>query len=750
MGRVFRDGDWLPSITAAVVIPTALAVLGATWRQSGLRVLGVSIVLAVAYAGWVVAPETTTYGIPGPATFRALGDLFEQGIDLIGEERAPVLMDPGRQLLAIWGVWACTALALWLASDAGGVVAPLAPPLAVLVFVAISDKHRTHLMGPAFFVGAAVAYLVLAARPGGGARVWCVSARRPPSPAQLAAVGIPIALLVTLLSPAIAQRLPGAEADALVDWRNTGSGGPGRRVTISPFISVRARLTQQPPAIVFTVQVDPDDDPSRWRLMALEDFNGEIWRSSSGTEDAGDVLRSPDAVTPGPDDVVQRTTIVNLDQEWVPAAAYPVAIDRDGLVLIPETQTLLVDDDLETSDGLLYTVISRPPTATPDQLRAAGPATPAYEEYLQLPDIDPRVAALATQLTQGLTNDYDKAFAIQSYLRLTGGFTYDQTVPAGQGNDALVSFLFESQRGYCEQFAASFAVLARAAGVPTRVAVGFTPGTFDPTTRTYTVTTEQAHAWPEVWFEGHGWLAFEPTPGRGAPTPDYSGTFDDAQAPPPVAETTPTTADPTATTGTIPGIGLDADPNAGAVTDGTLPAQAGDDGGGGVPGIVLGVVAAVAVVVGSGGAIVGVKALRRRRRHGGAPVDSVAGAWAEAVDRLTEAGIAVPESQTPLELAADVRRATSSAVGRALAVLAEVRTRAAWSGAVTPQDDADTAWSSYTELAHGLDASAPWHVRLRRRLDVRPLVVRAGRPRGGGPAPAAEPTRPRDRTPAGV
>jgi transglutaminase-like putative cysteine protease len=736
MGRVFADGAWMPSIVAAVALPCALALLGATWRQSGLRVLIVSLLLAVAYAGWVVAPETTTFGLPGPDTLRALRDLFESGVDLIGEERAPVVMDPGRQLLAIWGVWACTALALWLASDAGGIVAPLAPPLALLVFVAISDKHRTHLLGPAFFVGTAVAYLVLAARPGGGARVWCVSARRPPSPARLAAVAIPLALLVTLLAPAVATRLPGAEADALVDWRNTGSGGPGRRVTISPFISVRARLTQQPPETVFTVQVDEGDLPSRWRLMALEDFNGEIWRSSGSTEDAGDVLPAPDELVPGPDDVVQRTTILNLDQEWVPAAAYPVAIDREGLVLIEETQTLLVDDDLETSDGLLYEVVSRPPTVTPDELRLAPIASADFEEYLDLPDVDVQVTALAQTLVAGLANDYDRAIAIQNYLRLDGGFTYDQTVPAGQGNDALATFLFESKRGYCEQFAASFAVLARAAGVPTRVAVGFTPGAYDAATRTYTVTTEQAHAWPEVWFEDFGWLAFEPTPGRAAPTPDYSGTFDDREAPAATVPTATTAPDPTATS--VPGaggFGLEGD-NSGAVTSTTVPGSGGGGGGGGVPGAVLGVVVALAVVLATAGALVGAKSVRRRRRRGAPPAEAVAGAWAETVDRLTEAGIAVAASQTPLELAAEVRQATTAAVGRSLAALAEVRTRVAWSGIATPADDATAAWTAYAEVAAGLGVSAPWHVRLRRLLDVRPLLPTATRDRGRGPSAA--------------
>src|SRR5690606_14327556 len=101
---------------------------------------------------------------------------------------------------------------------------------------------------------------------------------------------------------------------------------------------------------------------------------------------------------------------------------------------------------------------------------------------------------------------------------------YSTDIDSGHSTDALVDFL-DSRRGYCEQFAGTFAAMARTLGIPARVAVGFTPGDPDPAVAdTFVVRGRHAHAWPEVWFPQVGWVPFEPTPGRGMPgATDYTG-----------------------------------------------------------------------------------------------------------------------------------------------------------------------------------------------------------------------------------
>ena len=113
----------------------------------------------------------------------------------------------------------------------------------------------------------------------------------------------------------------------------------------------------------------------------------------------------------------------------------------------------------------------------------------------------------------------EQALALQNWFR--DNFEYDLAVDPGHSSSRLDTFLLEEQRGYCEQFAGAFAVLGRTLGLPTRVAVGFTPGVVlaesEPAGTLYSVRGEHAHAWPEVYIDGAGWVAFEPTPGRGAP-----------------------------------------------------------------------------------------------------------------------------------------------------------------------------------------------------------------------------------------
>src|SRR5439155_1388220 len=118
------------------------------------------------------------------------------------------------------------------------------------------------------------------------------------------------------------------------------------------------------------------------------------------------------------------------------------------------------------------------------------------------------------RIVAGAGTPYAKALALQNYLRTR--YAYSLDVPPGHDDNAMERFLFVSRRGYCEQFAGTYAAMARAVGLPSRVAVGFTPGVLARDGK-YHVSGRYAHAWPEVYVDGYGWVAFEPTPGRGAP-----------------------------------------------------------------------------------------------------------------------------------------------------------------------------------------------------------------------------------------
>jgi hypothetical protein len=159
---------------------------------------------------------------------------------------------------------------------------------------------------------------------------------------------------------------------------------------------------------------------------------------------------------------------------------------------------------------------------TPEQLAAEVFPPPAQDpRYTTLSGLPADVAAgihqIAEAWTADATNDYERVLAIQDHLTDTSVFTYDQTVPARDDSYTLLNFLVQTRRGFCQQFASAMAIMVRSLGFPSRVAVGFTAGTFDAQARVWHVTTKDAHSWVEVRFPTYGWLAFEPTPGRTNP-----------------------------------------------------------------------------------------------------------------------------------------------------------------------------------------------------------------------------------------
>jgi hypothetical protein len=178
-----------------------------------------------------------------------------------------------------------------------------------------------------------------------------------------------------------------------------------------------------------------------------------------------------------------------------------------------------------------YTVVSYLPHVNTSQLRNAGSDYPPEiaRRYLQLPESTPeRVLGLARELTQAGLTPYDRAILIESYLR-TFPYTLEVESPP-PGHDVVDYFLFTAQQGYCDYYASSMVVLARAVGLPARVVVGYASGEYNAPTAEYIIRQKHAHTWVEIYFSGFGWLEFEPTAGQ--PAIDRPGN-ESALGPPP-------------------------------------------------------------------------------------------------------------------------------------------------------------------------------------------------------------------------
>jgi hypothetical protein len=281
----------------------------------------------------------------------------------------------------------------------------------------------------------------------------------------------------------------------------------------NPLVDIRSPLVDQSDVELFRMNSDTE---RYWRLTTLPEFDGRTFRlPSRGLDRLDDTGDGVEGRT-----IHQQIQILALTDKMVPAAAEvsQVAPNAD-MRLNRDTGTLIKVTDLVP--GEQFTIVSREPDITVDELRAATTDNPPDEIFLGLPDDVPdNVYDTAASVTAGATTDYDRMIALQDWFR--NDFEYSTEVQSGHGLNAIENFL-QIRKGYCEQFAATFAVMARALGIPSRVAVGYTPGQLG-SDGWYRVTGANAHAWPEIWFKGFGWVAFEPTPQRGIPGADvYTG-----------------------------------------------------------------------------------------------------------------------------------------------------------------------------------------------------------------------------------
>ena len=256
--------------------------------------------------------------------------------------------------------------------------------------------------------------------------------------------------------------------------------------------------------------------PAMWRGIVFDRYDGVAWTG----EDAGPIALGdiPPYAYPiefrslGPRQLVSQTFYVEQEQASVIfAAGQPDVVWFEGAVSIDRLGGLRTDSTL--TPGTVYSVVSSRGAASPQELRSIPrePVPDAIRPYLQLPPgIPARVHNLASRITAGASSDYDKVRAIEKYMRDNYRYSIDSPVPPA-GQDAVDHFLFDTDVGFCEQFASATAVMLRMLDIPARVVAGYTPGTRNTFTGYYDVHASDAHSWVEVWFPKVGWYEFDPT-----------------------------------------------------------------------------------------------------------------------------------------------------------------------------------------------------------------------------------------------
>lgn len=655
LAGLLAGGVWVLHAVLAVAA-TALVVLGvrtltrSTWLPSTVALVVAAYALLALYA----TPPGSNPLLVGPGTLDRTGQLVAQAAQLIETSVVPMTVWPPVEMILVGA-----AVLVFLAADLLAIGCGM-PALTGVAFLAVWTPAVVLGFSGSGWALAATGFLYLVllalAQPP-------VSHDRSGRRAGAVVVGAAALVAVTLAAGPVVAAVPLWSWLELPDVGN-GAVGP---VRLADDLDLRDSLREQSAQVVLSYTVtsaeDDVDQPAATaglvgplRSFTLRDFDGRAWQRDPDADlaawDSSGLLSStPDLLGATPDP--GRGALVDVDvrvgalrEQRLPVSTFPRTVVIDGRWSYDAARDEVVGQD-RTDVDTRYSMQVEVPDLSPDLLRAAtGDVPDEVRAYLDVPGTEHEgdLRDLAAGITEDATTTYDQALALQSFFRDGTQFRYDTSIDPATSDDAVWDFL-QNRRGYCVQFATAMTVLSRTLGIPARLGVGFLPGDLGAD-RTYRVTGADAHAWPELYFPGTGWVRFEPTPAvQTGPPPAWSNPFSAAD---PAASPSATAQHPTSTS--TPGAT-------------TAPGS-----GGGLPGITdpdtsrapLLVLVGIALVAG----VVAAVLTRRRRRPRGRLTPEVA--WRRLRERLRRAGITWSDAHTPRQAVAAVREQVITRRGRPL------------------------------------------------------------------------------------
>ncbi|GGO75497.1 transglutaminase family protein [Nonomuraea cavernae] len=544
---LFEGGAWFWGALGAVVAVMVASLLSGrlslpAWAAPPASLIALWIYLTASFS----AEEAWALIVPTKESVLELARLLATGWTDIQRFAAPVPANEGIALLTAGGVGLIAIIVDLFAARLRRAA------LAGLPLLALATVPATILTEPinwfAFIVAAFGFTSLLIAdgreRVGQWGRAVLVRRTRSvaPSTAKAAAdtrglrlSGKRIGFAAIALAVLVPAALPAMEPVSFFTFGVGGSGsGTGNSISIpNPIANLKGQLELPERRIVLSYTND-DDKPRYLRIYSLDTFDGEqfgMTQPKGAPDNRTD--NGPLPPPPGLGQGVKLTNVVTdvqISEEIAKLSFLPLPYPPRQIQIAGDWRadvgTLMVFSTRDEAAGLEYQVATSEPAPTGQLLRELPQTRSAADlRYLSVPeDLSPQIRDLALRVTADAANHYEAAVKLQEFFTRTGDFTYSLKTQ-GHGNSALRDFLLRHRAGYCEQFAASMAVLARIVGIPARVAIGYTGGT--KVGDRWMVGTNDSHSWPELYFEGVGWLPFEPTPtgslGQGsARVPDYS------------------------------------------------------------------------------------------------------------------------------------------------------------------------------------------------------------------------------------
>ncbi len=619
----------LVPVLAAAFAVTVVAIasrLGMPPIPAGIAALAALPLFAVADAG---GGKGLLWVLPSDAAARAVDAALAAGGNQIATDAVPTIPSTGLVLIIALGVAAAAVVADVVAV---GYRLPLGVvPVAGAIVIAPGRILPVGIAWPALVAtGIALLLLLAADRRRAGHR---------PHPAALAALvagSLVVAALGTTVLPV---------PSAAVSSGNGGLIGPGA----DPLLKLGSDLRQGAATDLLRITTT-STAPAYLRLAVLEQFSGQTWQpNDAGFTQLTDGATAPHASgtdTAGSRGVSTTVDVINAAAvgRWLPLP-YPTTTVR-GLSQVAgffwENRGLTVERGATSTPVTGYTAYSLELKQTADQLKAVtGTPAPAFDDAsLSLPAKVPSVITrTARSWTKGATGPYAEALAIQNHLA-GGDFTYDVNAPVTQHFDgdglAVIAKFLSVKAGYCVHFASTMAVMARILGIPSRVVVGYQPGTSTSVAGRVeqVVSSNDLHAWPELYFGGVGWVRFEPTPGRGV-TPSY--------APLPVSAGGLVTGQ---TSGATPGASAAPSARSNVETPQTAAEAAKQQHAAAGAGLTAAAVLLGVLLIGAVPFVI--RRLRRRRRLAAVRTSgSAASGWNEVIDTATDLGLHPPGRASP-------------------------------------------------------------------------------------------------------
>jgi transglutaminase-like putative cysteine protease len=689
--QVFGLAPLLPILAVAAIVPAALC---AMW-SAGRRRLPLWAAVPASMACWfLVAGATVARGtelggvLPTAgtiATFRsAVSDSWWQMLTTILPAPAIPELVLGVHLLVWLGSMATAEIVLRTRR-----VLPALLPAACILLAGIAlgvDGLGSDMLpaGAVLLLGG----LLVAVR-----EAWSEETGDGPTRRawRHAITGTVIAVVIAVLATVAGPRLPLASARAPFDPRRYVHPAASVQTLTSPLDYVSLWLAE-PRVPLFRVSTSAPQD---WRLAVLDTFDGQTWTDSGSFSDTGG--RVPQAQgnggIAGPA-VTQTVTIQNLAGTWLPAADRPVMIT--GVPASADSATGVLLDRAPLTSGARYRIVSHSPAPSAAELSGATVAADSVAHAdLALPAPVPSVITSTAQAaTAGAASPVEQAVMLASYLFRNEEFA--PAAPPGHSYGAISYFLGASHQGTSEQFATAYALMARSLGLPSRLVVGFRPGT-KVAPGTWQVDGTDALVWPEVDFARIGWVAFYPTPaapGRGSARSVPAGQT--------VAQHN--LDQRIASAGRQPVRG----PERGPVSHGHHVPGSGQRS----PWPAVCTALAIMLTAGYLGCVILIPWWRRRRRRRGDPGAQVVGAWLETVVSLRDCGVRLGPAKSAPEVAALGGGRLGSATLPALLSLAALADYAAFAPGPLAADAAGQAWRHCEEVRQAVRAQTTWRRRL--------------------------------------